>query len=475
VGGFSLGPGKHLMPDKLPALRILVVDDEANIRFAISACLEAAGHEVLEAGTIESALDQAARIAFDLIFLDVRLGTQNGLDFIQPLLTENPWARIVVITAYASVETAVQAMKLGATDYLPKPFEHAQLTLLTAKVAERRLLERKIDALQKTLGAMDPESDFPTSSPVWRAQIELARRVADSNVPVLIRGEAGTGKGRLARAIHQWSQRSGGPFASVAFEGQPVEDLETELFGATASADVRPGAVAVSHGGTLLLDNISKAPMQLQPQLMTLMRDKEYERPDIFTRRSIDIRVIATTSANLWQAVENRQFREDLLMALSVVEVLVPALRERPEDIMLLAERYLAHFSREHHRPIIGISRDAGFVLRMHAWPGNVRELRNVIERAVLTCTSDIIGLDHLPVDLVNAGVRGKNPPTGDYKVGDLVPLEVIEDSHIRQVLASAKTIRRAAAILGVNACALSRKVKLKGLRPEVDDDKSAE
>jgi len=171
--------------------------------------------------------------------------------------------------------------------------------------------------------------------------------------------------------------------------------------------------------------------------------------------------------------VEARQFREELLMALSVVDVEAPALRERPEDIMPLAERYLAHFAREHHRAIVEITRDAAFVLRMHSWPGNVRELRNVIERAVLLCNSDRIGLDHLPVDLVNVGVRGREL-VGDYKVGDMVPLEVIEELHIRQVLASAKTIRRAAAILGVNACALSRKVKLKGLRTIPNDDKPA-
>src|SRR5580658_2648347 len=200
-------------PD-LRALRILIIDDEENIRFAMSMCLENDGHKVVAAGTIEDALERTARQAFDLIFLDVRLGTQNGLDYIKSLLAENPWARIVVITAYASIETAVEAMKRGATDYLSKPFEAAQLTLLTQKVAERRLLERKVGALQKTLGSMDPEADFPTSSPIWRESIEFARRVATANSPILIRGEAGTGRGRLARAIHEWSPRADGPYAT---------------------------------------------------------------------------------------------------------------------------------------------------------------------------------------------------------------------------------------------------------------------
>jgi NtrC-family two-component system response regulator AlgB len=457
---------------ELSSLRILVVDDEENIRFAIGACLEAEGHKVVGAATADAALEQASHVAFDLIFLDVRLGTYNGLDLIRPLLSESPWARLVVLTAYASVEIAVGAMKLGATDYLPKPFEHTQLILLTQSVAERRFLERKVEALQKTLGAMDPEADFPTTSPVWRKSLDVARRVADSNVPVLIRGEAGTGKGRLARAIHEWSSRSAGPFAALSFEGQPVEVLETELFAADPGAP--SGLVAFCHGGTLYLDNISKAPVQLQPRILALIRDRELESSRGFVRRSIDVRTLAGTCEDLWHGVESHHFREDLLMALSVVEVDVPSLRERPEDITPLAERYLAYFAREHHRPIVEITRDAAFVLRMHTWPGNIRELRNVIERAVLLCNSDRVGLDHLPVDLVNVGVRGKGVPPGDYKVGDMVPLELIEELHIRQVLASAKTIRRAAAILGVNACALSRKVKLKGLRAVPDDDRPA-
>lgn len=457
-----------------PTLRILVVDDEENIRFALESCLEADGHAVTGVGGIDAALEHAARTAFDLIFLDVRLGTQNGLDFIQPLLKQNPWARVVVITAYASVETAVKAMKLGASDYLPKPFEHAQITLLTAKVAERRALERKVEALKKTLGEMDPEHDFPTASAAWRSSIELARRVAGSSVPVLIRGEPGTGKGRLARGVHEWSARAAGPFASIAFEGQPADDLEAQLFGSPGGGTEGPGLVSTCHGGTLLLDNVGRAPLHLQPRILALLRDHELESAEAFTRRNVDVRIVATASTDLWQGVRSRTFREDLLMALSVVDIDVPPLRERPEDVMLLAERYLAHFAREHHRPVVEITRDAAFVLRMHRWPGNIRELRNVVERAVLTCAGDRIGLDHLPVDLVNVGVRGQPAGVGDFKVGDMVPLEVIEDSHIRQVLASAKTIRRAATILGVNACALSRKVKLKGLRPEADDEKPA-
>jgi two-component system, NtrC family, response regulator AlgB len=460
------------MPDQqidMRALRILVVDDEENIRFALTMCLETDGHKVVAVGTIDAALEETARQAFDLIFLDVRLGTQNGLDYIKTLLEENPWARIVVITAYASVQTAVEAMKLGASDYLSKPFEPSELLHLTRKVAQQRQLERKVEALQKTLGAMDPEADFPTSSPIWRQSLEFAMRVATANAPVLIRGERGTGRGRLARAIHEWSWRAPGPFAAVSFEGQSAEAIEIELFGAGDTI----GAVAFCHGGTLLLDEIGNMPLRLQPRLAALLRDKEFEKENQFVRRAVDVRVIATTSADLRRAVELGQFREDLLMALSITQIDIPPLRQRPEDIPLLAERYLAYLSREHHRPIATLNRDAAFVLKNHQWPGNTRELRNVLEHAVLACDSNLIGLDHLPADLMNATAKGKGPTISGYQVGDLVPLEVIEEAHIRQVLASAKTFRRAAAILGLNASALCR--KMKRLQSESQNDQLAQ
>jgi NtrC-family two-component system response regulator AlgB len=456
---------------ELRALRILVVDDEENIRFALTMCLETDGHKVVSVGTIEGALEETARQAFDLIFLDVRLGTQNGLDYVKPLLKENPWARIVVITAFASIETAVEAMKRGATDYLAKPFEPAQLLLLTQKVAERRQLERKIDSLQKTLGDMDVEADFATSSPIWRESIEFARRIATASAPVLIRGEPGTGRGRLARRIHEWSWRAQSPLAVLSLDGRSADSIESQIFGAVSGDNV--GSVAFCQGGTLVLEEVGALPLRLQPRLLTLLRDKEYERQDQSARRAADVRIIATTSADLAAAVAAGQFRDDLLMALSVTQIDIPPLRQRQEDILPLAERYLAFFGREHHRSILGLSRDAAFVLKNHSWPGNVRELRNVMERAILTSESETIGLDQLPADLMNGGAKAKIAPGGGYRIGDLVPLETIEEAHIRQVLASAKTLRRAAAILGVNASALCR--KLKRLDVEAKNDQPAQ
>jgi NtrC-family two-component system response regulator AlgB len=455
------------------AIRILVIDDEENIRFALTMCLESDGHKVSAVGTIEGALEETARQAFDLIFLDVRLGTQNGLDYIRPLLEENPWARIIVITAYASIDTAVEAMKRGATDYLAKPFEPAQLTLLTQKVAERRLLERQVESLQKTLGSMDPEADFATASPIYRESIEFAHRIATASSPVLVRGEPGTGKGRLAREIHQWSGRSEGPFAALSFDGPSLESMEVELFGAGPEIGGRVGAIAFCHGGTLLLDEISLIPMRLQHKLLSVIRDKEFERHDQFIRRPADVRIVATTSADLPRMVGTGKFRDDLFMAMNAAQVDIPALRERPEDVLPLCERYLAYFGREHHRSIAGFTRDATFVLKTHLWPGNTRELRNVVERAVLACDSQYVGLEHLPVDIKNASAKSRVTGINGYQVGDLVPLEVIEEAHIQRVLASAKTLRRASVVLGVNASALCR--RLKRMKTEAGNDELAQ
>jgi NtrC-family two-component system response regulator AlgB len=460
----------------LKALRILVIDDEENIRFALSVCLESDGNKVVAAGTIEAALEETARQAFDLIFLDLRLGTQNGLDYIQQLLQDNPWARIVVITAYASIETAVEAIKLGASDYLSKPFEPAQLRHITRMVAERRMLERQVQALQKTLDDLDPQAGFISASPRYGQTIELAQRLATTHAAVLLRGEPGSGRGWLARSIHQWSLRAQGPFVSMSFLGKSVEQIELELFGRIGdanSAENEIGAIAFCHGGTLLLEEVHQLPAALQPRLASVLRDREFERKDQSVGRPADVRIIASSSVDLAMEVTAGKFRQDLLMALSVAEIEVPALRERSEDIVLLAQRYLAHFSREHHRKIEGFSNDSIFVLRSSLWPGNVRELRNVIERAVLLCETQTIELDHLPVDLINAAARNRVSANAGYQVGDMVALDLIEHSHILKVVAASKTLRRAATILGVNYSALSR--KLTRLGAGSGDDKPAQ
>ncbi|HUB24331.1 MAG TPA: sigma-54 dependent transcriptional regulator, partial [Tepidisphaeraceae bacterium] len=424
--------------------------------------LESEGHAVVARGTIQDALEAIAERVFDLVFLDIRLGMDNGLDFLPALKAESPWAKVIVITAYASIETAVEAMRRGASDYLPKPFEPAQVLLVTEKVAAQRRLERKVQTLQAALGTIDAEADLPTNTPSMQRVIELARQVAGSEAPILIRGESGTGRGRLARAIHAWSGRAGGPFASLSCQSE-VDALEAELFGLSPSqgpaAAQSPGRVPFCDGGTLALEEIGFAHLRLQERILRLLQHKEYERMDEVRPRAADVRLIASTSEDLSQRVAKGTFRADLLMALNIVEIEVPPLRQRPDDLAMLAERYLAFFARENHRPVGRFTGDAMYAMRKYTWPGNCRELRNVIERAVLLCRTDAIGVEHLPPNLLNES------PT--YSVGDLVPLEAIERSHVERVVASTRSLRRAAQILGVDSSTLCRWMKRYGATVE--------
>ena len=443
-------------PDAVAPLRVLVIDDEANIRTTLSMCLEADGHTVVGHGDIREAMEAVARQVFDLVFLDLRLGMDNGMDFLPRLRAESPWAKVVVITAYASIETAVEAMRRGAIDYLPKPFEPAQVQLVTRKVAQRRQLELKVEALQSALGEMDAEADFPTQTPAMRQAIDLARQVAATQAPILISGETGTGKGRLARAIHAWSGRADGPFASISCH-QPVDALEAELFGlspdhAPSAQDGVGGRVAFCEGGTLVLNEIGRTPPRLQAKLLRLIEQKEYERVDESSPRPGNVRIVATSSDDLQNAVALGQFRPDLLLALNVVEIPLAALRNRPEDVAMLAERYLAFFCRGKARPVTGFTSDAMHTLQRHVWPGNTRELRNVIERATLLCGGDVIGVEHLPPNLLNSAPN--------YTLGDLVPLETIEKMHILKVVASTRSLRRAAAVLEIDSGTLCRRMK---------------
>ena len=437
-------------------LRILVVDDEVTIQVTLSACLESDGHQVRAHGNPHDALAEAAVRAFDLIFLDVRLGTENGLDFIQPLLAFNPWAKIVVITAYASIETAIEAMKRGAADYLSKPFSPSQVELVTRSVAERRRLELQVQSLQSALGD-DPESDFVSGSTAMRRTLEMARQVAASNAPVLIRGEIGTGKGRLARKIHAWSPRSQAPYAVTSCLTASTESLEDELFGLASESggDAPPeklGRMIFCDGGTLVLDEIGAMPLSLQPKLERLLNEHRYERRDDYVVRQADVRVIATTSIDLTEAVRQNQFRRGLLLSLDVVQIDIPPLRQRPGDIRPLAERYLAYYSRQNNRRLAGFSNDAQIALQNHAWPGNHRELRNLIERAVILSQGDFIEVSHFPPDFSNSSPA--------YQPGDLVPLGTIEDLHIRGVMAAAGTVKGAASILGINYSTLWRRLR---------------
>jgi two-component system, NtrC family, response regulator AlgB len=442
-------------------LHILVVDDELNIRKTLALSLEMEGHKVTAVSNFQDALAEASRRSFDLAFVDLRLGTDDGLDLIPPLLAGTPWLKVIVITAYASIDTAVEAMRRGATDYIPKPFTPAQINLAVRKVFEVRSLEQKVAALQEDLGRQHPEIDFSSSSPLMLKAVDLVRQAAASEATLLLRGESGTGKTVLARAIHSWSGRAAKPFHIVSCPSLSPQLLESELFGHvrgsfTGAVRDNPGWIAASDGGTLLLDEISDLPLPLQPKLLRFIQDKEYERVGDTVTRKADVRLIAATNTKLEEAIKEGRFREDLYYRLNVIPIELPSLRERPEDIPVLAAKLLAFHARNNHRLFRGFKEEALRALGAYSWPGNVRELSNTIERAAILCHADWIGLECLPENLLPKGV--------EVKIGDAASLEKIEEAHIRRVLANSISLQEAAAILGIDQATLWRRRKKYGI-----------
>jgi NtrC-family two-component system response regulator AlgB len=443
------------------SLSILVVDDEINIRKTLSVCLETEGHKVIAVSNFQDALTESSRRTFELAFVDLRLGTADGLDLIPALLATTPWLKIIVITAYASIDTAVEAMRRGATDYIPKPFTPAQVKLAVHKVFEMRALELRVAALQEDLGRLNPEVDFSSTSAAMERAINLARQVAPTDATVLLRGESGTGKTVLARSVHSWSNRASKPIGIVSCPSFSSELLESELFGHikgafTGAIRDNPGRIAACEGGTLFLDEIGDLPIPLQPKLLRFVQDREYERVGDYTTRKADVRIIAATSVNLEKAVKEGRFREDLFYRLNVVQIEIPPLRERPDDVVALAERLLVFWGRNNHRSFVGFTEEALQALKRHHWPGNVRELCNVVERAAIFCQANHVGIECLPSNL--------SPDITTPNVGDPVSLEKIEEEHIRRILATTKSLQEAADLLGVDQATLWRRRKKYGI-----------
>jgi NtrC-family two-component system response regulator AlgB len=439
-------------------LAVLVVDDEKNIRQGLRVCLESLDADVTEAGSAPAALESISRAVFDVVFLDLRIGTQNGLDLIPQILADNPNVAIIVVTAYATVETAVEAIRRGAWDYLPKPFTPAQIRHLYEKVAVQRSLSIRMADLQERLQAETPETDLDSSAPAMRMVLEVLTRAAQSDVSVLFRGESGTGKGVLARAMHLQSARRDSPFVTVNCPTLTEELLASELFGHakgafTGAVRDQPGRVEVAQGGTLFLDEIGDLPASLQAKLLRFLQEKRFERVGETRTRKADVRVVAATNRDLEADVRSGRFREDLLFRLNVIEVRLPSLRERPEDILPMARRFLGFFARAVGRAVPTLSPAAEKVLANYGWPGNVRELRNALERAVILWPSAVIEPQAFPERIT--GTRERGP-----YVGGPFTLDEIERAHLMAIVAQSKTMEDAAAALGIDDSTLWRKRK---------------
>ncbi len=444
------------------ALRVLVIDDEKNIRVTLSMCLEDIGCEVQAVGSADAALTALAHGVFDLAFLDLRLGDESGLQLLPKLLAVNPDLAVVVITAYATFETAVEAIKCGARDYLPKPFTPAEIRHVVEQVSAQRALARRVTALERELHDALPEVDLDTASPKMAAALDLLTRAAAADVAVLLRGENGTGKSVVARALHARSPRAAGPFVVVNCPTLSEELLTSELFGHvegafTGAVRDQPGRVEAADGGTLFLDEIGEISPGLQAKLLRFLQEKVFERIGESQTRHADVRVVAATNRDLEADVRTGRFREDLLYRINVIEIVLPSLRERPEDILRLAHQFLGFFARTARRPTPVLSAAAEHALLAYPWPGNLRELRNAIERAVILWPAQVIEPQAFPERIVPAASMA--PVLG----GDTT-LEAIEREHILRVVARTGTLEEAAAILGIDASTLWRKRRKYGV-----------
>ncbi len=447
-----------------PAARVLAIDDDADILGTYRAIIEAQGMQFAAAETIEVGLRLAASRPFDVCLLDRNIGYDLGTEALPQLKTQAPSLRIIMASAHGNLEAAMEALRLGVHDYLVKPFSPEQLRIALARQIEARRLSTRVEVLEREVGqrsAAEPHSD---SKPM-RDALAMAKQVARTGANVLLLGESGTGKNVVARAIHSWSPRAGSNFVTINCPSLGAELLENELFGHrkgafTGAQESSEGRVAQADGGTLFLDEIGDFPLPLQPKLLRFIQDKEYERVGDAVTRQADVRLVTATNRSLAQMAADGQFRQDLFYRLNVVAITLPALRERPEDILPLARRFVARFAADYGCPARSISADAEQLLQTYRWPGNVRELQNVIERAVILSPEATIQ----PVALA-VGSGNQNPVvTSVIAVGSELTLEALERKHVEAVLTRTQSLDEAARTLGIDASTLYRKRKTYGL-----------
>ncbi len=442
-------------------MRILIIDEADNIRRTTATLLKDMGHEVVAVADAPAALQQLDKLQFDVALVDVKLDGTSDLDLMRSLQTRNPGLDVVIFTAFASFERAVEAMRSGAADYLPKPFTSGQIRQVFSKLNKDRRMRGRMADLESHLLSHVPEADLTTMEPRMQKVFDMAGKAAATPVTVLLLGESGTGKSVLARYLHENSPQRENRFVTVACPSLSRELLESTLFGHckgsfTGAVGETWGKVAAAEGGTLFLDEIGDLPPEIQPKLLRLLQEKEYERVGESKLRRANVRVIVATNRDLEQAVKAGQFREDLYYRVNVMPLRIPALRERRADLQKIATGYLKFCARQCGRPMRGFSPEVEAALERYDWPGNLRELRNVVERAVILSEGDQIQLADLPEKLkhTNGATHSHVQLGGDF------PLQEVENEHIRQVIHRAETLAKASQILGIDSVTLYRKRK---------------
>jgi DNA-binding NtrC family response regulator len=434
--------------------KVLVVDDEKNILNTIGICLESIGIDVTLCAKPQDVLHLLQEHTFDIAFIDLKMSPMDGIEVLAEVKQYSPTTTVIIMTAHGSVDTAVTAIKKGAYDYLQKPFDFDELKLFTQKVLEHHQLVSEVTVLREELASIQGSGEIITRNRIMIEQLDLAARVADSTISILIEGDSGTGKELVAHYIHQKGSRTDKPFVKVNCAAIPEQLLESELFGHvrgafTGALKDRQGRFEMADGGTIFLDEIGELPASIQSKLLRVLQTKDFERIGENSTRKVDVRVISATNRNLDEALMEGSFREDLFYRLNGVRIKLPPLRERPEDIALLIHHFLKKTSRDQD---FVITPDADRVLKAYRWSGNIRELENVIERAALLAVNGIIGVEQLPEEIRNASEQ------------KTLSLEEVEKIQIKKVLQIAKDYDEAARLLGVDRKTLLNKRKKFGL-----------
>jgi two-component system response regulator HydG len=447
---------------------VLVVDDDSAHCTMLRTLIDGWGYAVSDADDGSTAVEKIKETAFDLVLMDVRMVKVSGLEALETIKAFNPAIPVIIMTAYSSVETAVKALKKGAHDYLTKPLDFDKLRLTIERAMEHTRLKKENRMLRETLGQTFHSQNIIGKSPAMRALLETVAQVAASEATVLLSGDSGTGKELIAGAIHFNSLRKDGPFVKINCAAITETLLESELFGhekgAFTGADRRKaGRFSQAHGGTLLLDEVSEMSLMMQVKLLRALQEREFNRVGGEDTVQVDVRVIAATNKDLKEQINNGNFREDLYYRLNVVELEVPPLPDRKEDIPLLAQHFLEKFAAKNHKLIKGFTPAAMNNLIHYDWPGNVRELMNAIERAVVLARTHYLDVSDFPIMNEMVG-QNSNDTARLYLKGDL-PLEEIEKAAILSTLEAAggnksETARR----LGITRKTLHKKLKAYGV-----------
>ncbi|HKY31121.1 MAG TPA: sigma-54 dependent transcriptional regulator [Candidatus Polarisedimenticolia bacterium] len=446
--------------------RILIVEDEKLLRWALRERLERDGYQVHEAATGGEGLKLVDDPGVDLVLLDHRLPDMTGLDVLRSMMTDHADVPVILVTAYSTLETAVEAIKLGAFDYVNKPFNQEELSVRIAKALESSRLQREVRSWRaRQKERYGPSSILGTSEAVERACRMVEKIGRSSATTVLITGESGTGKDLVAKAIHYASHRAARPFMNITCTALPETLLESELMGHemgsfTDARSAKQGLFELADGGTVFLDEIGDMGVALQSKLLRFLQEKTFRRVGGIRDIHVDVRVIAATNRDLDKAVAEGRFREDLYYRLKVIPVHLPPLRSRSEDIPILASHFIALFNREFKKRTRGLTDEAIRRLTQYPWPGNVRELRNVIERAMILENKELLSVEDLPSEILDAPKPGADGcpfhlPAGGYA------LESMEREMVRQALDQARGNQtRAARLLDISRDALRYKMK---------------